>query len=421
MNLIAPDEEELSYLRPDPLLVEQELDARPEVADAIERAMGIRAGRVYWRSAHDHLYALELGDLGRGRPSTATVYGHWDRYEPRPPEHEIDADLLAFLCWFAEQSGSIDPADVVRVAGFAGIGTGWPAGAVLRTPEERFANLPDYDYEPRYAEIEGLRMAYVEAGEGDPILCLHGEPTWGYLYRHMIPPLSSVGRVIVPDLIGFGRSDKPVADNAYTYKAHARWLLRFVEALDLRRITLVCQDWGGLLGIRVLSYAPERFARLVAMNTGFPTGRSPGRGFVQWRLFSQRQRALNVPAMIQFAVRGRAVSDAEAAAYGAPFPSPEYQTAALVFPRLAPVRPDHPGAYDNRRAVGLLRTLSLPVLLPWADGDAVTGGSEGGLRAIFRNVAPPLTIAGAGHFIQEDRGGEVAGHIVRWIGETPIT
>lgn len=213
MNFITPGAEELSYLRTDPLLWEQELDVRPDVAEAIERATGVRAGRVYWRSEHDHLYALELADLGRGRPSMAMVSGHWDRYEPRPPEHEIDADLLAFSIWVAEVAESLNPADFAKVAQFAGVRTSWPEGTVLRTPEERFANLPGFTYEPKYIEVEGLRMAYVEAGSGDPILMLHGEPTWGYLYRHMIPPLAEVGRVVVPDLIGFGRSDKPATAN----------------------------------------------------------------------------------------------------------------------------------------------------------------------------------------------------------------
>ncbi|MGD9890924.1 MAG: haloalkane dehalogenase [Dehalococcoidia bacterium] len=416
MKFIAPDEEELSYLRADPLLVEQELDVRPDVALALEQATGVRRGYVYWRSRHDYLYGLELGDLGRDRPSTATLYGFWDRYEPRPPEHEIDADLLDFLTWFASISGSIEPSDVQRVAGFAGIRTTWADGAVLRTPEERFDTVPDFPHSPRYIEVEGLRMAYVEAGDGDPIVCLHGEPTWGYLYRQMIEPLAVAGRVIVPDLIGFGRSDKPVAENAYSYRSHTRWLRRFFEELDLQRVTLVCQDWGGLLGLRLLAQMPRRFVRLVAMNTGFPTGeRRPGAAFMRWRLFSQRQQAFDVPALMRDAVRGRTLSEAEAAAYGAPFPSVEYQSGALVFPRLVPTRPDHPGAYDNRRAVEVLRTLDLPVLLPWAELDAITGHDEGRLRAIFKNVAPQLVVAGAGHFIQEDRGAEVAERIVRWM------
>ena len=246
MNFINPPAEELSYLRADPLLWEQELDVWPEVAVAVEKATGTRAGRVYWHSKHDHLYALELADLGRGRPSMATVYGHWDRYEPRPPEHEIDADLLTLCLWVAEVGG-LNPADIARVAKFAGVKTGWPEGFVLRTPEDRFTDLPDFPYEPKYAEVEGLRMAFVEHGEGDPILLLHGEPTWGYLYRHMIPTLAKAGRVIVPDLIGFGRSDKPLAANAFSYKSHVRWVRLFVETLGLQNITLVCQDWAACL------------------------------------------------------------------------------------------------------------------------------------------------------------------------------
>jgi haloalkane dehalogenase len=424
MNFITPNAEELSYLRADPLLWEQELDVRPDVAEDIERATGIRAGRVYWRSDHDHLYALELADLGRGRPSMAMVYGFWNRYEPRPPEHEIDADLFNFMMWLAGITRSIDPSDVERVVQFAQAQTGraqftWPQGSVLRTPDERFASLPDFPYEPHYVEVEGLRMAYVEHGTGDPILMLHGEPTWGYLYRHMIPTLSKTGRVIVPDLIGFGRSDKPVADNAYSYKAYVRWMRKFIQELDLQRITLVCQDWGGLIGLRVVSQMPERFSRLVPMNTGIPDGTFPGGAFMQWRRLSQRLPEMDLPAMIKQTIRSRTLTDAEAAAYGAPFPSVEYQTAALLFPRLVPTRPDHPGAYDNRVAIEVLRTLDLPVLLPWAGGDPITRGGEGGMRLIFRNCASPLPIATAGHFIQEDAGKEVAQHILEWMASTP--
>jgi len=415
MNFITPTPEELSYLRPDPLLWEQELDVRPEVAEAIEWATGIRSGRVYWRSGHDHLYALELADLGKKRPSMAMVYGHWDRYEPRPPEHEIDADLLDFLLWVAKVSGSIKVDDVSRVAQFAGIRPTWPEGSVLRTPEDRFADVPGFPYEPHYVELEGLRMAYVDQGQGEPILMLHGEPTWGYLYRHMIPPLAEMGRVIVPDLIGFGRSDKPVADNAYTFKSHVRWMRRFIQTLQLRRITLVCQDWGGAIGLRVLAQMPDSFQRLVAMNTGIGDSSHPGEAFMRWRFFSQRVRELDLPRIMKNAVRRRVLTDAEVAAYGAPFPSADYQTGALVFPRLVPIRPDHPGAYDNRLAIEKLKTLHLPVLLPWSDSDPITGPWEGSLRKLFRKVAPPLTIKGAGHFLQEDAGEEIAGHIRRWI------
>jgi len=414
MNFITPSEEELSYLRADPLLWEQELDVRPDVASAIERAAGKRAGRVYWRSRYGHLYALELADLGRGRASMAMVLGFWDRYEPRPPEHEIDGDLLAFCIWVAEIAESLDPGDVFRVAKYANISTTWPAGSVLRTEEARFANLPGFPYEPHYIEVEGLRMAYVEAGAGDPILLMHGEPTWGYLYRHMIPPLSKVGRVIVPDLIGFGRSDKPVAANAYSYKAHVRWLRQFIESLDLKRITLVCQDWGGLLGLRVLSEIPERFARLVAMDTGIAVGRPSG-AFSTWRGFSQRATSLDVSWLMGRSLTKRKLSTEEAAAYAAPFPSPEYQMAALVFPRLVPTRADHPGAHDIRMAIERLKQLDIPVLLPWGAEDAITLPAERHLRTIFRNCAPPMILPGVGHFIQEDAGEEVAQSIVEWM------
>ena len=209
-------------------------------------------------------------------------------------------------------------------------------------------------------------MAYVEAGDGQPILMLHGEPTWSYLYRRMIPTLAEVGRVIVPDLIGFGRSDKPVNDNAYSYRSHARWLRHFIEQLDLRQITLVCQDWGGLLGLRVLSETPDHFSRLVAMNTGIPDGRALGDAFhamaaIRATSAATRRRRDCAKCLEQM----RTLTDAEAAAYRAPFPSPDYQAGALAFPRLVPIRPDHPGAYENRIAIERLKRLELPVLLPW--------------------------------------------------------
>lgn len=415
MNWIVPPEGELVLLRADPLLSEQELDVRPDVADAVERATGVRAGRRYWRSSHDHLYAVELGDLGRGRPSTATVFGFWDRFEPRPPEHEIDADLLAFCVWIASVAESLNPDDIRKVAQFAGVHTSWPDGSVLRTPEDRFRELPGFTYEPQYVDVEGLRMSWVESGRGAPILMLHGEPTWGYLYRHMIPPLSRSGRVICPDLVGFGRSDKPVAANAYSYKAHVRWMRAFVEALDLNDITLVCQDWGGSIGLRVLSEIPSRFSRLVAMNTGISPGGNRSEAFSTWRRFSQRVESLDVGRLMRNTLTIAKLSDAEAAAYDAPFPSKQYQTGALVFPRLVPIRPDHPGAFDNRAAIERLRALDLPVLLAWGSEDRITAPAEKHLRSIFRNVAPPLMIDGAGHFIQEDAGAEVADHILRWM------
>jgi haloalkane dehalogenase len=413
MKWIVPEPEELSYLRADPLLWEQELDVRPAVAEALERETGMRAGQVYWRSAHDHLYGLELADLGRGRPSMARVFGYWERYEPRPPEHEIDADLMALSLWVA-QVGGMNPADVEKVAQHAGIQFTWPEDSVLRTPDDRFALLPGFPYEPQYVEIEGLRMAYVEAGAGDPILMLHGEPAWGYLYRRMIPPLQRVGRAIVPDLVGFGRSDKPRAANAYSYRAHTRWLRGFVESLGLERITLVCQDWGGLLGLRLLAQMPKRFARLVAMNTGFPDGRGRNEAFLKWRRFSQRVEFLDVAQLMRNTVRLRSLSDEEAASYQAPFPAREYQTAALTFPRLVPVRWEDPGAYENRVALRTLRELKLPVFLAWGEEDPITRPAEAWLREIFPHAMPTYWVRGAGHFVQEEAGEEIAARVAEW-------
>jgi haloalkane dehalogenase len=414
MKWIVPAPEELPALRPDPLLWEQELGVRPGVAEALERAAGKRAGKVFWRSGHDHLYALELADLGEGHPSMARVFGYWDRWEPRPPEHEIDADLMTFCLWVAEVGG-FGPEHLRKVAQHAGICFGWPEGSVLRTPEERFAHLPGFDYQPRYVEIEGLRMAYVESGAGNPILMLHGEPTWGYLYRRMIPPLAAVGRAVVPDLIGFGRSDKPRAANAYSYRAHARWLRKFILALNLERITLVCQDWGGLLGLRVLAQMPERFARVVAMNTGLPHGNMRVEAFHKWRRFSQRQDYLDVPKLVRHTLGRSRLSDAEAAAYQAPFPGREYQAGALAFPRLVPTHPDDPGVYENLRTIEKLRTLDLPVFLAWGEEDPITRPAEAVLRRIFCHAAPTLWIAAAGHFVQEDAGEEIAEKVRYWL------
>ncbi|MCK9273975.1 MAG: haloalkane dehalogenase [Syntrophales bacterium] len=417
MNFIVPESEELRYLRPDPVLWEQELDFKPEIAKALESTIGKRSGISYWRSEHGHLYAIELADLGRNRPSMATIYGHWDRMEPRPPEHEINRDLLDFLLWFSEETHAADPKIVNKLAH---VGNNarlltWPEGSVLRTPDERFEMLPDFPYEPHYQEIEGLRMAYVKSGSGDPILMLHGEPTWSFLYRKMIPALSGFGEVYAPDLIGFGRSDKPVLTNAYTYKSHVRWMRRFIEKLDLTKITLICQDWGGSIGLRVLAEIPERFKALVAMNTGITPGVKSHQAFDSWRFFSQRSKELDLPGLMNITLTLRKLTDAEAAAYAAPFPSREYQTCALLFPRLVPIRPDQPGAYDNRQAIEILKTLELPVFLLWGGADAITKPSESYLRKIFKNVAPPAIIEGAGHFIQEDAGEEAAAQIAEWM------
>ena len=419
MTFVEPDEDELRLLRPDPLLIEQELDARLDCAEAVERACGRRAGRVYWRSSHDYLYALELADLGRGRPSAATVFGFWDRYEPRPPEHEIDADLVDFSLWVASICG-LDQGDVGKVFDFGGRErrTFWPDGAVLRAPAERFHILPGFNYEPEYVEIEGLRMAWVEAGRGKPIVLLHGAPAWGYLYRKMIPALAAKGRVIVPDLIGFGRSDKPALTNAHSYRSHARWLRKFLDDLRLEDITLVGHDWGGLLGLRLAGLDPARFRRLVAINTGLPDGTlemDRTAPFLRWRACVQRARELDMPWLLrQSLVRPERLSDAEALAYQAPFPAREYQTAVLAIPRLAPVRAEAPGAYENRLARRGLGESNLPALLLWGARDAVTAPWMKDLRKILRQPDWER-IEDAGRFLPEDKGEQIAARIATWL------
>jgi haloalkane dehalogenase len=418
MKFIQPEAEELELLRADPLLVEQELDVRPAVARSLERALGARAGRFYWRSDSDHLYAIELWDAGRGWPSSATVFGFWERFEPRPPEVEIDRDLVSALGWLAEQADGIERSDFERVVQFEKIPLDWPEGSVLRTPDERFQNLPGFGYELQYVEIEGLRMAYVEAGAGNPILMLHGEPTWGYLYRHMIPPLEASGRVIVPDLIGFGRSDKPVEKAAYTYRSQARRVRKFIEALNLQEITLVCQDWGGLLGLRVLSEIPDRFTRVVVMNTGLPCGEPQTATFLDWRRFSQSQPYLEAGQLLGRLVTRRKLSQQESAAYDAPFPGPEYQAGALAFPTLVPIRADQLASYENRNAAARLSKLKIPTFMIWGEQDGVSAVWEPQLRKLLRPSEATIMIKDAGHFIQEDAGSEVAEHIASWLARS---
>ena len=419
--------EELSFLRLDPLLVEQELDSRPRFAAALESVLGLRAGKRFFRSDHDHLYALELGDLGRGRPATAAVHGCWERFEPRPPEHEIDADLAALSLWLAEATaphgGGIEATDVAKVFERAGVPAGWPPGAVARTPEERFAGLPDFPFEPRYLEVEGLRCARVEAGapeSRETFLLLHGEPTWSFLYRKMIPTLARAGRVVAPDLVGFGRSDKPIGAGAYTYRSHTRWLRKLVDALDLRGVTLMCQDWGGLVGLRLVAAHPERFARVVVGNTGLPTGHGkPSEAFLAWQQFSQTTERFPVGGIINGGCTTDLAPDV-IAAYDAPFPDDSYKAGARIFPTLVPTSPDDPATPDNEAAWAVLSQFEKPWLCAFSDSDPITKGTD---RVFLDRVPgtkgqPHTTIEGGGHFLQEDKGPELAKVIATFIEAT---
>ena len=293
---------------------------------------------------------------------------------------------------------------------------------VLRTPDDRFADLPDFPYQPHYVEVPGgLRMHYLDEGQGDVILCVHGEPSWCYLYRKMVPTLSRHGRVIAVDLVGFGRSDKPVGKEAYTYALHHDALTAFIKQLDLKRITLVCQDWGGLLGLPIATEMPERFARLVIMNTGLPTGDTPpGPGFLAWKAFANRSNDMNVGGVLQNATVSRLPPEV-VAAYDAPFPDATYKGGALQFPNLVPVSNDYEAVPYMRRAREALKTWTKPALVMFSDKDPVTAGGEKFFRALIPSAKdePEITIHDAAHFLQEDKGEEIAAHIVEFVKRRP--
>lgn len=284
---------------------------------------------------------------------------------------------------------------------------------VLRTPDERFDNLPGYSFEPHYVDVDGLRMHYVDEGPRDaaPVLLLHGEPSWSYLYRKMIPVIVEAGsRAIAPDLIGFGRSDKPANREDYTYQAYVDWTTSFVEQLDLRDITLVAQDWGGLIGLRIATEHSDRFARIVAANTMLPTGdQPPGEAFLRWQKFSQTAPEFDVGRILQGATV-TTLPDDVVAAYDAPFPDDTYKAAARQFPVLVPTSPDDPAAPANRRAWEVLEQWEKPFLTAFSDSDPIMRGGD----RIFQSRVPGTkgqphtTITGAGHFLQEDKGEELA-------------
>jgi haloalkane dehalogenase len=297
----------------------------------------------------------------------------------------------------------------------------------LRTPAERFDGLPEFSYEPRYAEVPSLdgdvlRMAWVEDGppDGPVVLLLHGEPTWSFLYRTMIPVLAAAGfRAVAPDLVGFGRSDKPASPADHSYARHVEWLRALCfDVLDLRGVTLVGQDWGGLLGLRLVAEHPDRFAAVVAANTGLPTGDTDmPEVWWQFRRAVEKARDLDVARLVR---SGCATAPAPEvlAAYAAPFPDETYKVGPRVMPSLVPTRPDDPATPANRAAWAVLRELDLPVLVAFSDGDPITGAMAPVLRADLPGAAgrEHPTIAGAGHFLQEDAGPALAEEIVRFRG-----
>lgn len=288
----------------------------------------------------------------------------------------------------------------------------------VRTPDERFQDLPGWPFAPRYAFVPSgdggrLRVHFVDEGprEAPVVLLLHGEPSWGYLYRKMIPILAGAGlRALAPDLVGFGRSDKPALRSDYSYQRHVDWMRAFVHGQDLRGVTLFAQDWGGLVGLRLVAEEPERFARVVAANTFLPTGDQPaGEAFERWRRFSQEVPVFPTGGILQGATTTELPPEV-VAAYDAPFPDESYKAGARQFPTLVPTRPDDPASEPNRRAWAALERFEKPFLTAFSDGDPITRGFERAFQARVpgaRGREHP-TIRGAGHFLQEDRGEELA-------------
>lgn len=289
----------------------------------------------------------------------------------------------------------------------------------LRTPDDQFTDLPGFDFAPNYADVpdgEGgtLRVHYVDEGPEDaaPVLLLHGEPSWGYLYRHMIPPLVAAGhRVIVPDQVGFGRSDKPTEPSNYSYARHVAWMSSLIfDELDLRDITFFGQDWGGLIGLRLVTAEPARFAGLVLANTGLPDGsHPPSDAFMAWQKYSQTTEVFPVGQILNRATTSELPADV-IAAYDAPFPGEEYKTGARIWPSYVPTSPDDPEAPANREAWKVLEAFDKPVLCCFSDSDPVTAGGEQAFlgRVPGTEGQPHTTIEGAGHFLQEDAGPQLA-------------
>ena len=300
---------------------------------------------------------------------------------------------------------------------------------ILRTPEERFAALPDFPYAPVYVTFdsedgEALRVAVVDEGpaDGEVVLLLHGEPSWSFLYRRMIPVLTAAGlRVVAPDLVGFGRSDKPADRADYTYARHVEWMRQALfDGLGLTDLTLVGQDWGGLIGLRLVAEHPDRFARVVAANTFLPTGdRPPGEAFLRWQRFARESPRFDAGWVVAGATATELPPDV-VAAYDAPFPDDTYKAGARAFPELVPTAPDDPAAAANRAAWEVLTRWEKPFLTAFSDGDPITAGGD---RAFQQRVpgaqGMPHTTLRGGHFLQEDAGPELARAVADLIAATP--
>lgn len=290
----------------------------------------------------------------------------------------------------------------------------------LRTPDDRFVDVPDFAYEPHYVDVDGLRMAYIDEGpaDGPTMLLLHGEPTWSFLYRRMIPPLVAAGfRCVAPDLIGFGRSDKPTDRADYTYNGHVAWMKSFIAAIDLPQATLFAQDWGGLIGLRIVAEDPDRFDRVAIGNTGLPVGESLGEGFDFWLAASQNMESMDCGALLQRATTARELNDAEMDAYRAPFPDESYMAGAREFPTLVSITPEHGAVAENKAAWDVYESWTKPFLTLWCPGDPVLGHLHTEFIERIPGAAdqPHQEFTPGGHFVQDDRGEDIAAALIAWM------
>ena len=289
---------------------------------------------------------------------------------------------------------------------------------VFRTPDERFENLPGYEYEPHYVEVDGLRLHHIDEGSGPTVLCFHGEPDWSYLYRHMLDALVASGhRVVCPDFVGFGRSDKPTEQAWYTYERHVDFVTGHLDQIDLDDVTVVVQDWGGPIGLRWAVQHADQVARLVILNTGLFTGRV-SKGFMAWREFAERTPDLPIGMIMQ----GATTTDLDpeiVAAYEAPFPTPESKAGAQRFPLLVPLTPDDPGAAEMLSVKHALSWWDKPTLVAFSDGDPVFPYPKAGeqFTGLIPSAGEQVRIEGAAHFLQEDRGPEIVDAMLAAFGQ----
>jgi len=287
---------------------------------------------------------------------------------------------------------------------------------IYRTPEQRFEGLPDFPWEPKYADWNGIRLARIDEGDGDPIVLFHGEPTWSFLYRKVLPPLLAAGhRCIAPDYAGFGRSDKPLDFDWYSYDAHAESMTWLLDELGIRGATFVMQDWGGPIGLRIAAERPDLCTRMVVMDTGIFTGHQPmSDAWKAFRDFVERTEDLPISMLVGGACK-TPPSEEVLAGYDAPFPTSEAKQGARAFPLILPTRPDAPGAAAGQRALETMAADERPALVLWADSDPVLPLNLGHALAERLGWPEPEVIADAGHFLQEDQGKTVGDRIAAWL------